>query len=259
MIKMYIGPHQAADLRANGRWDPETMTMDKEEAAAASRTRFYEAAVRCPSCRRRRCRSGRPTLLLRDPDRRSNSPPTQPEQPGRKFEEPKAENEALAAARAYAGAGYKVIPLKHRGKEPQGSWTGPAMTETEIASKFANGSANIGIEFGAPSRGLVDLDFNSPVAARIADELLGELPAYGRPGALRSHRFVVCKEALEAEGPCRHVTFTLPASIASHPRLQGPHGATILEVRANGCYSMVPPSTHPNGEGRGGWNPARTA
>src|SRR5712691_9085655 len=35
MTKMYIGPHLAADLRANGRWNPETMTTDKAEAAAS--------------------------------------------------------------------------------------------------------------------------------------------------------------------------------------------------------------------------------
>jgi hypothetical protein len=32
--KKYIGPHQACELRANGRWDPATMTENKFEAAS---------------------------------------------------------------------------------------------------------------------------------------------------------------------------------------------------------------------------------
>src|SRR4051794_37370097 len=36
-MKMYIGPHQAADLRNTGRWDPNTMTADKAEAEASAR------------------------------------------------------------------------------------------------------------------------------------------------------------------------------------------------------------------------------
>jgi hypothetical protein len=35
MSKMHVGPHQAADLRANGLWNPETMTTDNAEAAAS--------------------------------------------------------------------------------------------------------------------------------------------------------------------------------------------------------------------------------
>lgn len=36
MSKMFIGPHHASALRVDGLWDPETMTTDKEEAAASS-------------------------------------------------------------------------------------------------------------------------------------------------------------------------------------------------------------------------------
>src|SRR3954471_177694 len=37
MPKMYIGPHQAADLRNTGRWDPDTMTTDKAAAESGKR------------------------------------------------------------------------------------------------------------------------------------------------------------------------------------------------------------------------------
>src|SRR5947209_9156658 len=36
MSKMYIGPHQAADLRNTGRWNPNAMTTDKAEAEASN-------------------------------------------------------------------------------------------------------------------------------------------------------------------------------------------------------------------------------
>jgi hypothetical protein len=86
------------------------------------------------------------------------------------------------------------------------------------------------------------------VAARIADVLLNSLPAYGRAGSPRSHRWVICKEAVEKADECRRVTYKLPPSLADHPRLRSEHGMMVLEVRANGHYSMVPPSEHPNGE-----------
>jgi P4 family phage/plasmid primase-like protien len=36
MIKMYVGPHQAADLRNKGLWDSDTMTADKAEVAISA-------------------------------------------------------------------------------------------------------------------------------------------------------------------------------------------------------------------------------
>ena len=161
---------------------------------------------------------------------------------------PNRRTELLPAVRAYAAANYRVVPLQPRDKKPDGSWNGPRLTNDELSARFATGAANAGLAFGAPSNGLVDLDFDSSVAARIGDVLLGQLPADGRVSAPRSHRLVICAEARAADGPCRHVEFKLPGSVADHPRLQGAHGRMILEVRANGCYSMVPPSTHPSGE-----------
>jgi hypothetical protein len=141
-----------------------------------------------------------------------------------------------------------MIELKPGEKTPKGTWTGPRLTDAELVAAFASGNANAGIVFGAPSNGLVDLDFDSEVAARIADSLLTELPAYGRASSPRSHRLVLCDEARAAEGVCKRIEFKLPNSLAGHPRLQSAHGVMILEIRANGCYSMVPPSVHPSGE-----------
>jgi hypothetical protein len=84
---------------------------------------------------------------------------------------------SLSAARAYATAQYRIIPLKHHSKEPAGSWTGPQLTDGELVATFGSGAPNVGIVLGALSNGLVDFDFDSQVAARIADALLTELPA----------------------------------------------------------------------------------
>jgi len=47
MSKMYIGPHQAADLRNTGRWDPSTMTTDKAEADASKAAALGRPAAMC--------------------------------------------------------------------------------------------------------------------------------------------------------------------------------------------------------------------
>src|SRR2546423_13082193 len=36
MTKLFVGPHQASELRTNGLWDPEKMTTDRPEAAAST-------------------------------------------------------------------------------------------------------------------------------------------------------------------------------------------------------------------------------
>ena len=44
MSRMYIGPHQAADLRNTGRWDPDTMTTEAEAEARARQWAMARAA-----------------------------------------------------------------------------------------------------------------------------------------------------------------------------------------------------------------------
>jgi hypothetical protein len=157
------------------------------------------------------------------------------------------DRETLLAARAFTAAGRKVVALSPRAKAADYDWAGPPLTDDTITTKFAR-DANLAVALGADSGGLVDIDFDSPTSARIADVLLGTMPSYGRAGSPRSHRWVICEEAVKKPKDCTHVAFKLPASLAEHPRLQGPHGIMLLEVRANGCYSVTPPSTHPSGE-----------
>src|SRR5947208_2406065 len=47
MSKMYIGPHQAADLRNTGRWDPNVMTTDKAEAESSKANAPHRGAAMC--------------------------------------------------------------------------------------------------------------------------------------------------------------------------------------------------------------------
>src|ERR1051325_3699833 len=122
------------------------------------------------------------------------------------------EGALLPAARAYAAAQYRVIELKYHDKAPSGSWAGPPLSDAELVTAFESGKANAGLVLGAPSNGLVDFDFDSEVAARIADSLLNTLPAFGRASSPRSHRLVLCDEARTADGLCKRVEFTLPNS-----------------------------------------------
>jgi hypothetical protein len=202
---------QVADLKERGHMDEDAIIMDPAEAAL----------VDCASATQR----GQTEPEAGDPEVRS---------------------EMVTEAHRYADAGCHVIQLKPRTKEPVGSWTG-RIPANEIDAHFS-GEANLAIAFGACSNGRVDVDLDWHEAARVADHVIKWYPAFGRPGSPRSHRMVICKEALEADGPCRIRQFKLPATMKGDPRLPSDHGVCVVEVRGNGHYTMLPPSIHPNGE-----------
>jgi len=201
---------------------------------------------------------------------RVESPATAPERPGAKAEQPKAKAEAKAdpppredlpppplmtgasmveAARGYVRQNFHVIQVDPKSKEPTNEgWAEERIEEPDVDRIFGAGDWNIGIVLGGKSGAIVDCDFDWPEAARVADVVLGMLPSFGRAGSLRSHRVARCEEALDIEGPCRHAAFNLPSIMKGDPRLTGDHPVTVCELRANGHYTLFPPSVHPSGQ-----------
>lgn len=92
MTKMYIGPHQAADLRPNGRWNPEMMTTDKTEGAV-SKVDSMKPPINTvlPPEDSAPMKLPLPNNIVIKAAPHIESPPTQPGQPGPKVEEPRLE------------------------------------------------------------------------------------------------------------------------------------------------------------------------
>lgn len=142
------------------------------------------------------------------------------------------------AAVFYKSLGWEPLVLPAREKAPKGKW-GTVVERTDEELFFAYGAvSNVGIALGERSRGLIDLDFDWPEAARIADLVLHRLPSFGRPGSPNSHRF--------AKGTVRkNIRYQIPSSAKN---LFDADKDTVLELRGDGLQTMVPPSVHPNGE-----------
>ena len=102
---------------------------------------------------------------------------------------------------------------------------------------------NIGVQLGAKSDNLVDIDLDIPQARSLAGlpVFFGDLPAFRRrsldvsePG----HRLVICRDA-----PDRVIQFHLTRAAEKEAiKSLGLAKAVILELRAGGCYTAFPPS-----------------
>lgn len=153
------------------------------------------------------------------------------------------DNEMLRAAKDYHRQGRCLVLV--RGKAMDGPLTKALIKpgQERIHLGYPAGR-NIGIWLGKPSGGLVDVDLDWELAATIAYHVGGlqGAPASGRKGKPLSHRWVLSDDA------GRRVTFDLPPSLATDPRLPRDHTMMVAELRGDGCMTVVPPSTHPSGE-----------
>lgn len=147
----------------------------------------------------------------------------------------------LEVVPVYLGDDFSPIPLKPGRKEPEGKWSEMTIT-LENYQNYFTGASNIGIVLGDASKGLVDVDCDISQAARIAAKVLPELPAFGRASSPHAHRIARCPNA----GKTKQFVLTDEES----GLLGLPEGSkhVVLEVRANGGYTMFPPSIHPSGE-----------
>lgn len=128
-----------------------------------------------------------------------------------------------------------VHPCKSPGKRPlNDAWQ--TSTADDFNPDVFNDDVNVGVVLGENSGWLVDVEFDRPEAAKAADILLPKTAAvFGRDSSPRSHRLYICPGA-------ETVTYDIPATIAVDGRRR------IVEVRAGGHQSVLPPSLHASGE-----------
>jgi hypothetical protein len=139
-----------------------------------------------------------------------------------------------AAAFAYHARGWKPVPVSRKTKKPIGN----AWQQTPFAPEQVNGNAqNVGIQLGAVSGGLVDIDLDSQLAIGLAPHFLPPTAAvFGRHSKACSHQLYI-SDLHETEKR---------AAI----RFQNGTG-TIVEVRiggGKGAHTVFPPSIHTSGE-----------
>ena len=96
------------------------------------------------------------------------------------------------AANYYHSLGWEPVPIPHKEKSPKHKWGQVQVWDEASLSQAFNGKTNIGIALGDRSSGIVDIDFDSPEAVRLAKLLLPDLPSFGRSGSRSSHRIAFC-------------------------------------------------------------------
>ncbi len=143
-------------------------------------------------------------------------------------------SQILAAWRDYTDNGWLATPLHEREKRTiYSTWPTRRATEGEIEALVASRpDINLGIVTGRESGGLVDVEADSAVAVGLMRHYLPDSAAvFGRDSKPASHRLYYCSDSPVYNG------------------LKDPtDGKMLVEVRADGHQSMVPPSIHPSGE-----------
>ena len=132
------------------------------------------------------------------------------------------------AARQYRERGLRPIPLDPMSKKPSmRDWPSFKLTDETEARCFGP-KANVGLITG---EALVDVDLDVPQAIKLAPDFLPDTSwLHGRKSAPGSHYIY------RAPG-CTTRKFPDPID-----------GTMLVELRAEGCQTLVPPSVHPSGE-----------
>ena len=145
---------------------------------------------------------------------------------------------ALDAARDYVARKWNPIPVPHKSKGPTGNeWQKLLITEENVTEHFNSGLQNIGVQLGAKSRGLTDVDLDCAEAMKLAPEFLPKTDSvFGRASKPRSHFLYYIED---------------PENRASM-KLTGVGDDSIVELRMGGgnkgAQSIFPGSTHESGE-----------
>ncbi|MBX3367239.1 MAG: bifunctional DNA primase/polymerase [Phycisphaeraceae bacterium] len=138
----------------------------------------------------------------------------------------------LDHARALLARGLAPIPVRSRSKKPTlKGWPSLRLTTDTLPAYFKRAEGNVGVAFGEPSGGVVDVDLDHPRALELADSFLPHTGlTWGRASKPRSHRL-----------------YRLTAPHATRKWTRKPFGM-IVELRSTGCQTIAPGSIHPSGE-----------
>lgn len=161
----------------------------------------------------------------------------------------------LEAARGYLERGWKPLPISTGQKRPNNlNWQLQEITLRNYQQEFRLWHGNIGVQFGAVSNGLSDVDLDAYEARAVAPHFLPATGAiFGRKSAPASHRLYVSD--LYKTTATAVVMFDDP--IGPTDGNASEHGKRLLELRLGrvgddgepiGAQSMCPPSLHPSGE-----------
>jgi hypothetical protein len=144
---------------------------------------------------------------------------------------------SLDRALAYIGRGWNPVPIPYRSKNPGVDGWQHRIIDAETAPRYFNGGRiNIGVQMGAHSNGLNDVDLDCREAVEIAPHLLPKTDAiFGRPTKRTSHYlYYTALHDLLGKGAIR---------------LKDPvDKATLVELRIGGgekgAQTVFPGSTH---------------
>jgi hypothetical protein len=142
------------------------------------------------------------------------------------------ESAVVTAAREYLRRGWCPIGVEPNGKvpKPKPEWEKQRLVEVDLPKFFSNGN-NIGIHFGTPSNGVVDVDLDCTEALALADYLLPATESvFGRNSKPRSHRLY------RIFGHADYLKLKDPLLDSADPR------HCLVELRQDGHQTIVPPS-----------------
>jgi hypothetical protein len=155
---------------------------------------------------------------------------------------------ALIVAKAYIARGWNPVPVAFKGKSPTlgKGWQNVRITEANVADYFNSGDQNVGVQLGANSSGLTDVDLDCPEALKVAPYLMPITKAlFGRSGKRASH--MLYRTNLAASIDTGAVQFQDPNKKADHNKK-----VMLLEVRVGGggkgAQTVFPGSVHETGE-----------
>ena len=144
------------------------------------------------------------------------------------------------AAADYHERGWKPVPVNRKSKKPIGKdWQNKPYSPTQ----FNGNSQNVGIQLGAISGGLVDIDLDEKAAIGLAPEFLPPTGAiFGRNSKPCSHQLYLCGDLCTGE----------KSAIQFRRYVDGKQANVIVELRTGsdgkGAATVFPPSMHVTGE-----------
>lgn len=128
----------------------------------------------------------------------------------------------------YTARGWNLARLRPKSKAAaENDWP----NQRPEAADFLDGD-NVGILWGEPSGGLVDVDIDDKAAAVTVRAWLPKTGAvFGRDGK-----------------PDSHLVYRAIGGIPKSAQFKDPDGPLLGELRSTGLQTMAPPSIHPSGE-----------